>query len=353
MTPPVEIAESPRRSRLPLLRAGRNRTGSGHTAMLPRRVSEVVVLVLLALAPLLASGYAVNLTTKFLSFAVLAVSVDVLWGFSGLLPFGQGAMFGVGTYAAALSLKYFGALGGSYMGILLAIAVPALIGAILSWFLFTGRTQVVGFGFGIVTLALGLVLQLIVVGWSTFTGGSNGLYDYATPRLGAPGASFEIGAGTTGYYAVLVGCAVAYLVARWFVRSRAGLVLIATSADERRASALGHWVGGLRAMALIVSFGLAGFAGALYIPAGFVTPDVLSLSFSTSALIWVAIGGRGTLLGAVVGALGLSWLQNYLTGSLVALSNMVIGVVLVLIVLLWPSGFVGAVRRLGRIVSRS
>jgi ABC-type branched-subunit amino acid transport system permease subunit len=311
--------------------------------------TELLVLLVAVLAPLSGpEAYWVTLVTKFLAFAVLAISVDLLWGFGGMLPFGQAAIFGVGAYASALSLQHLGPVAGAWTGIALAIGVPALLGALLAWFLFSGRNHVVGFGFGIVTLALGLVLQLVITDWSKVTGGSNGLYGYATPQLGFGHTALSLDPGPRAYYAVLAGTVLAYLFARWFVGSPFGLVLIASSANERRAAALGHSVGALRALTLVISFGLAGFAGALYVPSGFATPDILGLSVSTSALIWVAIGGRGTLLGAVVGAVGLSWLQNYLTGRFVSLSNLVLGALLVVIVLAWPTGAMGAARAIGR-----
>jgi urea transport system permease protein len=105
-------------------------------------------------------------------------------------------------------------------------------------------------------------------------------------------------------------------------------------------------------LALGVSCGLAGVAGAIYLPTGVVTPAQMSLEFSTLAIIWVALGGRGTLIGPVLGAVALNWIQNYLSGSLLTLSTLVTGVLLTLIVLLWPDGVMGALRRLGAIVRR-
>jgi ABC-type branched-subunit amino acid transport system permease subunit len=305
-------------------------------------VFEMAALLIAGLLPFLGTDlYWVGLLTQFLSFAVLAISVDLLWGFGGLLPFGQAAVFGVGAYSAALSLHHWGAVAGAWLGLVLAIMVPAAFGAVLAWFLFSGRVQIVGFGFGIVTLALGLALQLIVTNWSSFTGGSNGLFGYDPPSP-IPGMPLE--PGLTAYYAVLIGVVAAYLVSRFLVRSRFGLVLLATAEDEQRTGALGHPVGMIRACTVVCSFGLAGFAGALYVPSGFATPDLLGLGTSTAALVWVAIGGRGTLLGAALGAVGLSVLQEFLTGNFLLLSNLVLGLLLILVVLAWPTGFLGALR---------
>jgi ABC-type branched-subunit amino acid transport system permease subunit len=107
-----------------------------------------------------------------------------------------------------------------------------------------------------------------------------------------------------------------------------------------------------RTLALCASCGLAGVAGALYLPAGVVTPAQMSLEFSTLAIIWVALGGRGTLIGPVLGAVGLSWIQNYLSGQLLTLSLLVTGVLLTLIVLLWPDGLMGALRGAGKRLRR-
>lgn len=293
--------------------------------------------------------YWATLLTKFFAFAVLAISVDLIWGYGGLLPFGQAAIFGVGAYAGAIALREWGAVGGAWAGLLLAILVPAALGLVLALLLFTGRSQVVGFAFGIVTLALGLVLQLVVNQWSSLTGGSNGLYGYDLPQL-IPG--IELIQGTATYYTVLAGTVLAYLVTRWLVGSHFGLVLVSAAEDERRTAALGHNVGGIRTAALVVSFGLAGFAGWLYVPSGFATPSLLGLAMSTAALVWVALGGRGTLLGAVLGAVCLSLLEEYLTGRFLTMSTLFMGILLVVVVLAWPSGLLGAVRAIGGFFKR-
>lgn len=327
----------------------RSSAGSRSSRVVSPTLEVALLLGALALPFVGADPYWATLLTKFFAFAVLAISVDLIWGYGGLLPFGQAAIFGLGAYAGAIALREWGAVGGAWAGLLLAILVPATLGLVLAMFLFTGRSQVVGFAFGIVTLALGLALQLIVNQWSSLTGGSNGLYGYDLPQL-IPGMALV--QGTATYYTVLAGGVLAYLVTRWIVGSHFGLVLVSSSEDERRTAALGHSVGGIRTATLVVSFGLAGFAGWLYVPSGFATPSLLGLGTSTAVLVWVALGGRGTLLGAVLGAVSLSLLEEYLTGRFLSLSTLFMGILLVLVVLAWPSGLLGAVRAVGAFVRR-
>jgi urea transport system permease protein len=170
-----------------------------------------------------------------------------------------------------------------------------------------------------------------------------GARDRRLERL-VPG--FELAADDpwNAYYLVAIVAIVAYAIVRLLLSTDIGLVLRATSQDEVRTDTLGHSVPKYRTLALCASSGLAGVAGALYLPAGVVTPAQMSLEFSTLAIIWVALGGRGTLIGPVLGAVGLSWIQNYLSGRLLTLSVLATGVLLTLVVLLWPDGLMGALR---------
>jgi ABC-type branched-subunit amino acid transport system permease subunit len=315
--------------------------------------TELVVGAAVLLLPWFAnSDYVTSTTTKYLSFALLAISLDMLWGYAGLVSFGHGAIFGVGAYALGITLQHTSGVGGTYLGLLAAVVVCVIAGLGIGWFVFSSRQIVGGFGFSIVTLAFGLMLGLVATAWEPVTGGSNGLYGYAAPAIGVPGLQLTADSPWGSYYVVAFIAIVVYGLVRLLLSSDVGLVLRAGSQNEVRADTLGHSIGVYRMVVFAASAGVAGVAGALYLPTGVVTPGQMSLEFSTLAIIWVAFGGRGTLVGPVLGAVGLSWIQNYLSGELLTLSNLATGVLLTLIVLLWPDGLVGALRRVAGLFGR-
>ena len=310
---------------------------------------ELLVLVTVVLLPVVAnSNYVTTVTTQYLSFALLAVSLDILWGYAGLISFGQGAIFGLGAYALGVTLQHTSGVWGTYLGLIAAVAISTALGAIIGWVVFSVGQVVSGFGFAIVTLAVGLILQLVATDWSAVTGGFNGLYGYAPMTVGVPGLQLTADTPLRSYYLVAIAAGAVYVGVRLFLSSKVGLIVRAISQNDARAETLGHSVSHYRILAVAVSSGVGGFAGALYLPSGIVTPSQMALDFSTLAIIWVAIGGRGTLIGPVVGAVGLNWIQTYLSGKLLTLSTLATGVLLVLIVLVWPNGLVGAVRSLGQ-----
>jgi ABC-type branched-subunit amino acid transport system permease subunit len=339
-TPDADVARARRKTGRRLNVLARGPRGTTRTSLPMELLVGVTVLVLPSLAN---SDYVTTTTTKYLSFALLAVSVDMLWGYAGLVSFGQGAIFGVGAYTLGTVLKHVGGVGGTLLGLGGTVLVCVALGVLMGWFVFSSRQIVGGFGFSIVTLALGLVLQLLATAWEPVTGGFNGLYGYTSPSLGFVTADSPWGS----YYLVAILAIGAYAFVRLLLSSDVGLVLRAGSENETRADTLGHSIGTYRMLIFATSAGVAGLAGALYLPTGVVTPSQMSLEFSTLAIIWVALGGRGTLIGPVLGAVILSWIQNYLSGKLLTLSMLITGVLLTLIVLLWPDGLMGALRGVG------
>ncbi len=322
---------------------------SSATATLPqrRRPGRIVLLLglllLFALFPALASDYETNLLTKFIAFAILALSLDLIWGYAGVVNFGHAIFFGLGAYAMGIVLKYVDLPGVTYLAILAAVAVPLLAGMFLGMFLFYGRVS--GVFFGVVTLALtGVVQQLIIVS-TELTGGLNGLYGYAVPTLGIPGVwEVELYEADAAYYTALIGAAGCAWLARWLVRSDFGRVIQGIRENETRIEYLGYDVPFLKLVIFSISCAMAGFSGALYVPVGFISPDLVSLGMSAAVLVWVAVGGRGTLVGAFVGALLVNYLQTLLSDALVVLWLLIVGVFFISVVLFWPGGIVGLLR---------
>ncbi len=302
-------------------------------------VPHAAILALITVFPLIASDYQVGLMTQFLTFGLLAMSLDLLGDRAGLVSFGHGAWFGLGAYTLALTLERLPGAGGTYLGFLLAALVGGGFAVLLGSQLFLGRQRVGGVYFGIVTLAVAAILQLIVMGWSSFTGGSNGLYGFPTPEL-APG--LELSGTRTPYALTAAVCILTYYGLRWALRSALGLSLLAGRQNPRRAEGIGIPLGRFQLLVFTAAGAIAGIAGALYVPVGFVSPDLFGLTFSTYVIVWMVIGGRGTLIGGFVGAIGLSYLETALSGSFVTLWLLMVGVLLIVVVLIWPRGAMGA-----------
>lgn len=307
-----------------------------------------VGLLLLILFPLTSSAYQVNLLAKFLTYAILALSLDLLWGHAGILSFAQAAFFGLGAYGLALTLTHLGDIpGATYLGLVIAIGVPSLLALFLGYAMFFGRVG--GVFFAIVTFAVGAILQSITIVWIDFTGGLNGLYGFGDPKLGIPGVA-EFAITTTdlsAYYAVVVVLVLCYLFSRWLVRSPFGRALRAVNDNEERMSFLGYNVPTIKLAIFTISCAMAGLSGALYVPVGFVSAEIMGILFSTAVIVWVAVGGRGTLFGAVLGALVVNYLQVYMSDVLVFYWYLIIGLFFIAIVLFWPDGLMGLVRQLG------
>ena len=168
--------------------------------------------------------------TQFLTFGLLAMSLDLLGDRAGLVSFGHGAWFGLGAYALALTLERVPGVGGTYLGFLLAALVGGGFAALLGSQLFLGRQRVGGVYFGIITLAVAAILQLVVMGWSRFTGGSNGLYGFATPEL-APG--LELSGTRTPYVLTAAVCVASTTALRWALGSAARSFLTGGAAESQ------------------------------------------------------------------------------------------------------------------------
>lgn len=319
----------------------------------PAALSHGGALLLLLAFPLIAGAYQANLLAKFLTYAILALSLDLLWGHAGILSFAQAAFFGLGAYGLALTLTHLGHIpGATYLGLLMAIGLPGLLALFLGYSMFFGRVG--GVFFAIVTFAVAAISQSITIVWIDFTGGLNGLYGFGDPILGLPGVG-EFAITTTNlsaYYVIVVALVLCYVFSRWLIRSPFGRALRAVNDNEERMSFLGYNVPGIKLAIFTISCAMAGLSGALYVPVGFVSADIMGILFSTAVIVWVAVGGRGTLFGALLGALVVNYLQVYMSDVLVFYWYLIIGLFFIAIVLFWPDGLVGLFRRLGSSLRR-
>lgn len=311
----------------------------------PRFLAGVAALVALAVAPLLLPGYLVGVVVLGFVYAVFALSVDLVWGYAGVLTFGHAVFFGLGAYLTAVALPGSLLLGvaGSVVlsgGLAVAVAAPLF------------RRGVGAEYFAIITLALAVIATRVARSFDGLTGGSNGLLvpavDLALPglRIGLSGAPL--------YYATLGALVGAYLLARRVVESPLGRAAVGAASNERKAHALGHDVARHRAAVFGLSGGLAGVAGALYaLQSGLVTPSTLGFELSTLVLVWVLVGGRGTLIGPAAGAVGLTLFETLLGGVFVFWWTLLLGLTIVAVVVVAPGGMAGLVRRLGAWRDRS
>jgi urea transport system permease protein len=295
--------------------------------------------------PLVAGDYYVELVAQALVFGIFALSLDLMWGYTGVLNFGHAASFGLGGYLVALLARDVTAFDSAPLGYLLAALAPAALAAGLGYFLF--YSHVTGVYFTIITLVVTMIFQLIVSDWY-WLGGMNGILNIPGFALSLPGlGAWELESEVQVYYLLVAVSAACYLLGRHLVRSPFGLVMAAVKDNEERTESFGYDTAYVKTVVFMISAGLAGFAGALYAHfSGFVSPPLFGLIFSTDVIVWVAVGGRGTLLGAFVGALVVNLMKAIVSDVLEVLWLLVIGGFFIVTVFFFPEGIVGTVRKL-------
>jgi urea ABC transporter permease protein UrtC len=290
-----------------------------------------------AFLPAVLSIYSQTLATRFMVFSILAISLDLLWGYGGVVSFGHALFFGLGAYAVAVTLTWTGGIGGTLLGLAMGMAVPALLALALGLFLFYARVS--GVYFGIVTLALTVVFETIAIVSRDVTGGLDGLYGFSIPTIWLPVlGQVEIWGPRNPYYAALVGLVVSFLIARWITSSSFGVTIRAIRDDEARVEMLGYHVPFIKTVLLVIACLMAGFAGSLYTTVGFVSPTLLGVFFSTQVLVWVGIGGRGTLVGPILGTILVGILETALSGRYQDIWPLFVGLTFLAVVLFWPRG---------------
>ena len=324
-------------------------------------------------SPLAVSNFTLNLFGKFLTYAILALGLDLLWGYAGVLSLGHGVFFGLGAYAMGMHLMleigsksvYQSALpdfmvwnqvtalplfwkpfhSGAFT-LLAIVLVPGLFGLAFGYLAF--RSRIRGVYFSIITQALALSAWLVFNRNEMNLGGTNGLADFKTAfgfPLNQPGTQRGL------YVVTALALVAAYVLCRWITLTRAGKVLVAIRDSETRVLFSGYSPAAYKLFVFEVSAVLAGVAGALYAPqVGIITPAKIGVLPSIEMVVWVAAGGRGTLYGAVLGAFGVNWIQSWLTTSYPDLWLLFLGGLFMGAVLFFPDGIVGA---LGRLTARA
>lgn len=312
-----------------------------------RRAVICTVLAALALAtvPWLASSYAVTAMRDALILAIFAVSYDLLWGKAMVLTLGHAMFFGVGAYGVAIATTQWqwGWLAGTGVGVGAATALAAVIGFFL---LYAGvRLHF----FAIITMAVLLITRQLATSWQSVTGGDVGILGIPGIRLDGPGWSLDLSDERSSYLLALGVLIVCLLLVWGLVRTRYGLVLSAIGMNEFRAKHCGYDTSWHLVMVFVLSAALAAFSGCLYAgTAGVVAPDLFSVLMSTEVILWVAVGGRGTLLGPVVTALFFTRIQQEVSSYSTDLWPLILGVLFLVSVLALPEGIAGLLHRFRR-----
>ena len=300
------------------------------------RAALVAVLALLAAAPLFLTPYATSTVTRILVFALLAASLDLLVGFTGLPSLGHGAYFGAGAYAAGWCAVHMTASGP--IALAAAIAAGAVVAAVAGSVAVRAR----GVFFLMLTLAIGEIVQQLAESWHDVTGGANGLYGIPAARLGGT-ALIDVGAR---HWFVLAGFAAGAAAVRCVASSPLGDTLRGIRDNEARMRALGYRVYLYKLAAFIISGAVAGLAGGLLAAhQRLVTPPDVGLGTSILALLAVTIGGEGTLWGPCVGAALVVVITDALGSSLGGHGSLVLGLLFVVVVFALPGGLARAVAR--------
>ncbi|WP_183598131.1 MULTISPECIES: ABC transporter permease subunit [Rhizobium] len=295
----------------------------------------LAALLLIVFGPMFLGRFGLNVLTRSMIYAMLAITVDLLWGYTGVLTFGQAAFFGVGAYATAMVLTHVGASPGLFIvALAAAIFVPLLLGLAVGWLSFYhGSTPLYA---TVISLVVPIVVTQLVFSGGTWTGSSSGLVGYETLPLGLPGYFRLAGA------CLLVLAALAIV----FVRSDAGRLLIAIRDNEARVAYLGMNPARLKIVLTGVLAGVCGLAGFLYANAsGVVAPENTGFVFGTELVVWTALGGRGTIIGPLFGAIGIDYLSASLSGDLPFLWQLIVGALFVIMIILLPGGLASLVTR--------
>ena len=316
--------------------------------------------------------YVVSLLGKYLCFAILAVSVDLIWGYCGLLSLGQGAFFALGGYAMGVYLVrqigsrgvyanpelpdfmvflnwtelpwYWWGFDHFSLAVAAVVIVPALLAFVFGWFAF--RSRVSGVYFSIITQALTYALMLAFFRNDMGFGGNNGLTDFKDIL----GFSLQSDATRLGLFILTcLALAAVLLICVAITSSRFGLVLIAIRDAENRARFLGYRVETYKVVVFTISAAMAGLAGALYVPqVGIINPGEFAPANSIESVIWVSVGGRGTLVGPIIGAVLVNFGKSWFTAAFPEFWLFVLGGLFICVTLFLPRGLFGLTESLFR-----
>lgn len=321
-------------------------------------ILAVVIFVFLAVVPLFMSPFRVNMFGKYMCFALVALGLDMIWGYTGILSLGHGVYFGIGAYCMAMHLKleasggalpdfmtwsgvtelpgFWKPFSGSAFTIIAIVAFPVILAAVIGTLTFLNRIK--GVYFSILSQALAYALATFLIGRQEFFGGSNGLTGFTT-IFGVSLASQDT--KYTLFYITLAALIICFIICKFLVGKRFGRVCLAVRDAENRARFTGYSPAKYKVFVYCLSAALAGIAGALYVPqVGIVSPTDIGITPSTEMVIWTAIGGKATLIGPVLGALLVNLFKSLISENFPSVWQFFLGAVCVVVILLLPGGLV-------------
>ncbi len=319
--------------------------------------------------PLHLSTYAVTIIGKYLTYALLAIAVDLVWGYLGILSLGHGAFFALGGYAMGMYLMrqigdrgvygdpilpdfmvfldwselpwFWHGFDQFWFAMIMVVFIPGLLAFVFGWLAF--RSRVTGVYLSIMTQALVYALMLAFFRNELGFGGNNGLTDFKDIL----GLSLQLDSTRAGLFvASSIALAAGYLASRAITNSRLGRVAVAIRDSESRVRFIGYKVENVKLFIFTFSAIMAGIAGALYVPqVGIINPGEFSPINSIEMVIWVAIGGRYTLYGGVIGALLVNYSKTFLTSAMPEVWLFVLGGMFILVTIYFPKGIVGLIKK--------
>jgi urea transport system permease protein len=328
----------------------------------PRTIIAAIILILGAAAPWLVSAYELSLLGRFLALSILAMGIMLTWGEGGILSLGQGVFFGLGGYALAMHLKLEGLnlangdmpdfmvwsgvsslpalwypFANPFFALACVVLVPGLFAAGFAWLVF--RRRVGGVYFALITQALALAFATLLVSQQAYTGGFNGLTNYST-MFGQDITSQ--GAAQVIYGITFILVVLSYMFLSWLLKSRFGVMLRATRDGENRVRFLGHNPLPYKVVAFGFAGALAGIGGALFtLHSGVVSPALVGVVPSIEMVVWVAVGGRNILWGAIAGTLIVNFAKDQISSALPSLWLYGLGALFILAVSFLPAGLAG------------
>ncbi len=326
------------------------------------RLVFAVVMVGLLLAPLFLSDFRMNLLGKFLAFAIAAIGIDLLWGYTGILSLGHGVFFGLGAYGMAMYLKleasggklpdfmswsgltelpwFWKPFANPVLAIVAALVVPMALAGLLGYLTF--RNRIKGVFFSILSQAVVLIVVTLFIGQQAYTGGTNGITNFKTVfgySLSSPTVQ------TFLYYLTLAVLIAVYVACRRLVASRTGKVLVAIRDGENRVRFSGYDPTVYKVFVYILSAGLAALSGILFVlQVGIISPAMMGIIPSIEMVLWVAVGGRGTLSGAVLGTILTNGAKSFFSESFPDIWLYFLGALFMIVVLFLPQGIIGSLK---------
>jgi urea transport system permease protein len=322
-------------------------------------VLSVLFLLIILAAPIYLSEFRLSLLGKFLTYAILAIGLDLIWGYTGILSLGHGVYFGLGAYCMAMHLKLVASHGdlpdfmswsgvdklpwfwvpfySPWAAIFFALLIPMIVAGLLGYLTF--RNRIKGAFFSILSQALVIITVTLFIGQQGKTGGTNGLTNFDR-FLG-----LRISAHSTKllfFYVTIVVLVLAFFLAVWFTSSRLGKILIAIRDGENRVRFIGYNPLTYKVFIYMASAGLAGLAGVLFVlQEGIISPAQMGIVPSIEMVLWVAIGGRGTIYGAVLGAILTNSAKTSFSEAFPNIWPIFLGTLFIIVVLFLPKGIIG------------